>query len=493
MATAAARRSTHPEAAAVCAQLDLVDKHLSQAELLKADEGLKSVFQLCSGSGDPRLQAAGALRQAQYHVERNEIKKTRRAATEAEKLFKSFDDEEGLAEVSMVRAWSEVKLEDPEEIVKAATQAVELFKKVGRVDRQAEAMGLIVDSLASTHQGLITRISTALRFANRALVLHEEAASILGQAHMMQRIASLHLDAKELERAEWAGQEAQVLWRKAKRDTEALKMHFFLCKVCEAIILAEESGQLASVHTQHPRCALQRAVALSNEAFFLAKDAQEPSLRGMALYWRAKTRIWQADDTSMQDAMLMLEAALEVYQESGDRAGEASAMTLQAQALATGGRLQAASAKAEEAVKFAKLYDQEQAAEEAAEVLEGIKAMQADLKASGRNVQQVEETAGESGQETGAIAIGDQKASKKRDIDPEFLRSKLSDIVKTVCVADDDILQDEALMDIGVDSLSSVTLVNEATQAFGIPLRPSVVFDHPTIRELVAHILEEAN
>mmetsp|Transcript_35585 Transcript_35585/g.81555 ORF Transcript_35585/g.81555 Transcript_35585/m.81555 type:complete len:442 (+) Transcript_35585:120-1445(+) len=432
-------------------------------------------------------EAREFLKSAQQHVAKNEIKKTRRAATEAEKLFSVLGDDEGLGEVFLVRALAEVKLEEPDEIVKAATQASDLFKKVGRKDRQAEAIGLIVDSLCTTHGGIISRIVAALRFANRVLAMQEDAGNAAGQAKAMQRIALLHLDAKELERAEWAATEAQVLWRKAGQDEAAIRMYFLLCKVYQAIMMAEVSGQIAAVRGDNPRLALQRACALSNEAIYVTKDVKNAELRAGALYWRARTRTWQSDPASTQDAMDISDSAIKLYQELGDRAGEASTLSLQAEALAIGGKLQAAQTKAEEALKFAKAYDLDEAVEEVQELIASIKAEQAEAKSSGRAVP-VEETAGDAGD--ALVTRTDQ--AKKSDLDPAFLMAKLNEIVKTVCITDDDVTQDEAFMDVGVDSLSSVTLVNEATQAFGVPLRPSVVFDYPTMRELIAHILEES-
>ena len=42
----------------------------------------------------------------------------------------------------------------------------------------------------------------------------------------------------------------------------------------------------------------------------------------------------------------------------------------------------------------------------------------------------------------------------------------------------------------GLDSLTSVELINELSGAFGVTLSPTVPYDYPTVRELSKHIRE---
>ena len=47
---------------------------------------------------------------------------------------------------------------------------------------------------------------------------------------------------------------------------------------------------------------------------------------------------------------------------------------------------------------------------------------------------------------------------------------------------------DAPLMEAGLDSLTSVELINELSGAFGVTLSPTVPYDYPTVRELSKHI-----
>ena len=49
---------------------------------------------------------------------------------------------------------------------------------------------------------------------------------------------------------------------------------------------------------------------------------------------------------------------------------------------------------------------------------------------------------------------------------------------------------DAPLMEAGLDSLTSVELINELSGAFGVTLSPTVPYDYPTVRELSKHIRE---
>ena len=50
---------------------------------------------------------------------------------------------------------------------------------------------------------------------------------------------------------------------------------------------------------------------------------------------------------------------------------------------------------------------------------------------------------------------------------------------------------DAPLMESGLDSLTSVELINELSSAFGVQLSATTPYDYPTVKELSKHIVEK--
>jgi len=79
--------------------------------------------------------------------------------------------------------------------------------------------------------------------------------------------------------------------------------------------------------------------------------------------------------------------------------------------------------------------------------------------------------------------------SAKLGVDPVIVLKGVVDIVvDTIGVAPDDLQDDTALGDVGMDSLSSIELRNSLMKKFGMNLSSSLMFDYPTTRALADHI-----
>merc|ERR1712136_501221 len=80
-----------------------------------------------------------------------------------------------------------------------------------------------------------------------------------------------------------------------------------------------------------------------------------------------------------------------------------------------------------------------------------------------------------------------------KGLDPAMVQVKITEMVKNVLTTDDEVENDSPFMESGMDSLSSVQLVSEVSREFQMSLSPSLVFDFPTIRQLVDHLVEESS
>ena len=72
-----------------------------------------------------------------------------------------------------------------------------------------------------------------------------------------------------------------------------------------------------------------------------------------------------------------------------------------------------------------------------------------------------------------------------------YVKAKVLELAGTVVIDNDAIEQDVPFMEAGLDSLGSVQFVTDVSTAFGIQLPPSAIFDYPTGRALIDHIIEE--
>jgi len=81
---------------------------------------------------------------------------------------------------------------------------------------------------------------------------------------------------------------------------------------------------------------------------------------------------------------------------------------------------------------------------------------------------------------------------KPRGLDPAVVKHKVLDMVKNVISSDDDIETDSPFMEAGMDSLSSVELVSQVAKEFQMALSPALIFDFPTVRAMVDHIVDES-
>merc|ERR1712187_276353 len=90
-------------------------------------------------------------------------------------------------------------------------------------------------------------------------------------------------------------------------------------------------------------------------------------------------------------------------------------------------------------------------------------------------------------------ASGGGGESEKKGLDPDWVAATVSSCVKaTVLVEDEDIHLDSPLMEMGMDSLSSVGFRNALNSAVGMNLPAALMFDYPSQRAIVDHIIEQS-
>merc|ERR1711964_883511 len=145
---------------------------------------------------------------------------------------------------------------------------------------------------------------------------------------------------------------------------------------------------------------------------------------------------------------------------------------------------------AEAALELAQKNDDKAAEDQANATLEKIRPKKAPVvqMVQMEYVQQETVVAQGGGAESAVVPV----KAKPKGLDPALTKSKILNLVKDLVADADDLSMDAALMETGMDSLSSVELATNVAKEFQMNLSPALMFDFPTVRALGDHIVEES-
>jgi len=93
----------------------------------------------------------------------------------------------------------------------------------------------------------------------------------------------------------------------------------------------------------------------------------------------------------------------------------------------------------------------------------------------------------------GPVAAAASVEVAKGGIDPAVVQKMVMETVMNSVGGDEDVEMDASLMDSGMDSLSSVAFRNDLQKAIGFKLPAALIFDYPTMRHVIDHLVEETN
>merc|ERR1712190_617698 len=81
-------------------------------------------------------------------------------------------------------------------------------------------------------------------------------------------------------------------------------------------------------------------------------------------------------------------------------------------------------------------------------------------------------------------------APAKKGLDPAHVKDIVSKTVLASLATDDEVHEDSPLMETGMDSLTSVSFRNGLNQRLGMNLPAALMFDYPSQRAIVDHVIE---
>lgn len=366
--------------------------------------------------------------------------------------------------------------EDFNKALKAANEAHELFFVCGDLQRDASLLPTIAELNVAMQKN-----DDAVKALTRAIYLCKETGNAKGQSSAIRNLAILYLRLSMGGHAEATAREAQRVSKDAGDEEGEAAALIVMSKCYDLGFAGDNRTGDAYLLSEN----LQRLGGSTSEAVNLATTAGNTFIQAVALHWRAQYLMWSASPPPVDEATTLAEKAQGLFQKSQESDWEAQTLILIGYLHLLGGRRQQAISSMQQAISIAR--DDVGPAKTASAALDFIENY-VDLSAGpvrpgGRGGQR-----GAAGPASSVAAGGVAKAG----LDPSMVKTKLSQLVNDVIATGDDVAMDDALMDSGLDSLAATDLTSQVAREFQIGVTPSLVFDFPTVREMVNHLVEES-
>jgi len=261
--------------------------------------------------------------------------------------------------------------------------------------------------------------------------------------------------------------------------------------------LYEREDKSAFAPSKSPSLASMREAAGAAQA--MAAQSRDRHLQAVASHWYAQA-LMMSHRPPPADALRFARKAQALFREVGEGSGEALASTLVAYLLLPKGEYEQAAQNAQRSLALAQQCGDtaaEKGAREAAAVVERVRVEKASggrrgagaAARGGRPAPGRQPAAPDTS--TAAIASAAAPAApSKPKLDPVAVRDKLLDMARGVIGGDLEVHAEHALMDVGMDSLASIDFTNQVSQLFSLQGASSLVFDYPTVAQIVGQIME---
>ncbi|CAK0864328.1 unnamed protein product [Prorocentrum cordatum] len=455
--------------------------HLAGKDFKQAIAALQAAAALAATAEDDD-EAAAAQRALSYvhsTMPHGNYKDALKAASAAKHLSRQAGDRLGEACDMMDIAVAHTMMEDTASALASAGEARARFRELQDARGESGALQLMAEVRAADRQ-----FEAALEVADERLTIALERSAPDLEARARHQVAAFHLADQSLAEAEKVARQAAACALKAGDAQEEARIQMTLMEIC-----MEAAGDSAADRgfAQGAGAAMKAAM----DAVAAAGRSGDRALQATACLAKATVMLWHG---SHQEADRAVGTARSLFLSLGSEAGEARCLVVSAQLkLARGGADAALDALAK-AAALAKKAGDALTEFEAATIFNSLKAQlhagAPDKPGGGDAVA--------AGQADGPAVAGEASPDEEEDWwawDEEGmgseLRSTLAAMVKEVMATEEDLELDSPFMDAGMDSLSSVSLMQALTQELGLSASPSLVFDYPTLRALEAHLLEE--
>jgi len=414
------------------------------------------------------------------HLRHQDHEKGQKSANEALSLFQRAENKRGEAAAFSNAAIAHILNHDAEKAILRAKDAQTVYQEAGDVAGEASALFILSEAYRMNQ-----KYDSALKASFKRQDLHKSLKDSKGEADTLYWISIIHLERENPSDAEEAACDAQKLCNRADDKLGEVRAWLLLVQVYLEQ-LAKKGGDDVS---KDPLCG--KALHAVNEAVSISGKQGDREVRAVALLWRARVLTWS---DQAEAALRSAKDAQQIFQTTGTgekaEQSEMHVMALLADLHCAFGQRGEARQCADRALASARKFDESALEQLLLSIIDQIEGTAAEMQAQQMQQQQLMlQQFQPQMQSTAASGAG---GAKPQGLDPNIVRVKLLDMVKNVISGDDEVETDSPFMEAGIDSLSSVELVSQVAKEFQMALSPALIFDFPTVRSMVDHIVEES-
>jgi len=311
--------------------------------------------------------------------------------------------------------------------------------------------------------------------------LYQQAGDKVEQVSALRLCADLCLPMRKEREAVRALEEGISLTRASRDSRREVEMKVMVSQAHMAELLASSSkrspAEIADTIVQGEQKALQPA----QEAVVLARKLNDLNLLAYALHGLADVYFFRY---LIKEAISYGNEAVSAYHNAENPSGEATAMLLVAQAYQADKMPGDAQDFLSKAMALFQSANDQSGLEMAQKVAEDMRSMSATAAAASAALLPVADA-------TPTADSGAAVVPAKQGMDYNAALALVKENALDAIGGDEEELQmDSPLMDVGLDSLAAVAFRETLRNASGLDLPSSLVFDYPSMRDVVAHMIE---
>mmetsp|Transcript_63391 Transcript_63391/g.151295 ORF Transcript_63391/g.151295 Transcript_63391/m.151295 type:complete len:869 (+) Transcript_63391:111-2717(+) len=436
--------------------------------------------------GDFGGQAITMQVRADAYIAEDQIEKAIEVTEKAAALFQKGGDLRREAGSRLTTGILYAYSENLEKAFEYGTQAQHLAEQATDKRTEAAAWNLVSQVHAAAGNG-----TDALQAAKKMRVRYAQAMNQRWQAISLYMIAYLSDAEGKLDAAVRAAEEAVTCARRVEDNELLIEMLILASRANFAMtskvgLAAKASRPSIAARSTSQRHVFQpskavdahepflgRALVCAQEAVELARETGAASERlGGSLYCLALVNLLIR---KFKAGLAEAEEAVNVFRGNGDDLMQAASLLLVAHACKALSKSADSQAAASSAVELFEKLGDEAGAAEGRKILG--KAEDTEASAALRAL-------------PGVAGSASQTVPAKTGLSMEETTAAVLKLVEEVVGGDEDIVADEPLMDIGVDSLAAVDFRNQIVKRFDLPVSSSLIFDYPSTRSVAEHLVE---